>query len=188
MANVSNANKGFTLIEVVIVAGITGFITTFLLINFSRTRTNLAEETSVLISKIRIAQTKTVSSVQVNNSIRCGYGVRYINSQSYAVYAGENAGVFDCSTQDKDYNPTDGNPDTDTDIEIVNFLDTRTEFKAAFRAIYFEPPDPKTFIIDSGGTIHNEPNYDFGITIGKIGGTCPQDCKTISISTSGKIE
>src|SRR3989338_918713 len=178
---------GFTLIEVLIVAGITGFITTFLLLNFSRTRINFSEEANVFASKVRIAQTKAVSSTRLNNSIRCGYGVRYINNRSYAIYAGESASALDCSTQNKDYNPT-GGPDNDTDIEIVNFADPKIEFKTVFRAIYFEPPDPKTFIIDSGGTVHNEPNYGLGITIGKIGGTCPGDCKTINVSTSGKIE
>jgi len=182
-----NSRAGFTLIEVLIVAAITGFITTFLLINFSRTRINFAEETNVLKSKIRIAQTKAVSSTQFNNSIRCGYGIRYINNQSYAIYVGENASTLDCSTQNKDYNPTGGN-DNDANFEVINFSDSRIELKTVFRAIYFEPPDPKTFIIDSDGTVHNEPNYSLDITIGKIGGTCPQDCKTVNVSTSGKIE
>lgn len=180
--------NGFTLLEVVIIAGITGFITTFLLLNFSRTRINLAEETNTFTSKVRIAQTRAISSTRFNSSIRCGYGVRYINSQSYAVYTGESASTFNCSTQNKDYNPAGGNPDTDVDFEIVSFADTRIEFKTVFRAIYFEPPDPKTFIIDSGGAVHEEPNYSLGIIIGKIGGNCPQDCKTINVSTSGKIE
>lgn len=183
--------NGFTLLEVVIVAGITGFITTFLLLNFSRTRINFAEQTNTFIAKLRIAQTKAVSSTRFNNSIRCGYGVRYINSQSYAIYVGESASAFDCGTINKDYDPVGGDPDTDADVEIVNFADERIEFKTVFRAVYFEPPDPKTFIIDSGGTIHNvndEPSYSLGIIVGKIGGTCPQDCKTVNVSTSGKIE
>lgn len=185
-----NYQKGFTLLEVAIVAGITAFITTFMLINFSRSRINFAEKTNIFILKFRIAQTKAVASARFNTSIRCGYGVRYINNQSYAVYAGENASVFDCATQNKDYNPT-GGPDNDSDIEIVSFTDTKVEFKTVFRAIFFEPPDPRTFIIDSGGAVHNvnsEPSYSLGITVGKIGGTCPQDCKTINVFTSGKIE
>lgn len=180
--------RGFTLIEMLVVAAIVGFITTFMLINFSRTRTNILEESGTFTSKIRIAQTKAVSSAKFNGSIRCGYGVRYINGQSYAIYVGENATSLSCSGQNKDYNPTGGNPDTDADVEIVNFADQRIEFKNIFRAIYFEPPDPKTFVIDSGGTVHNEANYNLPITIGKIGSTCPQDCKIINVSTSGKIE
>ena len=182
------SRAGFTLLEVVIVAGITGFITTLLLINFSRTRINFAEETNTFISRVRIAQTRAIASTRFNNSIRCGSGVRYINNQSYAIYAGESASAFDCVTQNKDYNPVNGNPDTDADIEVVSFADARVELKTVFRAIYFEPPDPKTFIIDSGGTVHGEPNYGLSITIGKVGGTCPQDCKTINVFTSGKIE
>lgn len=181
-------NKGFTLIEVVIVAGITGFITTFLLLNFSRTRINFVEEANIFISKLRIAQIKAVSSTSFNGSIRCGYGVRYINNNSYAIYVGENAKTLSCTAQNKDYNPESGNPDADANIEIVSFVNSKVEFKTIFRTIYFEPPDPKTFIIDSGGTVHNEPNYSLSITIGKLGGTCPQDCKIINVSTSGKIE
>jgi len=183
-------NRGFTLIEVLIVAGITGFITTLLLINFSRTRINFAEEANVFASKFRIAQTKAVASTRFKGSIRCGYGVRYINNKSYAIYVGENATALDCAVQNKDYNPTGGS-DNDADIETVIFADSRIEFKTVFRSIFFEPPDPRTFIIDSGGTVHNvngEPSYSLGIVIGKAGGICPQDCKTINVFTSGKIE
>ena len=186
----ANNQRGFTLLEVLIVASITGFITTFLLINFSRTRISFVEEANIFKSKIRITQTKAVSSTQFNNSIRCGYGIRYISNQSYSIYAGENASTLDCSTQNKDYNPAGGS-DNDVDIEVLNFADSRIEFKTIFRAIFFEPPDPKTFIVDSGGTVHNvtdEPNYSLGITIGKVGSTCPGVCKTINVSTSGKIE
>lgn len=181
--------NGFTLLEVAIVAGITGFITTFLLINFPRTRVSPNEEANVFVSNIRIAQTRTTSSTRFNDSIRCGYGIRFIDNQSYAVYAGENASELDCSTQDKNYDPT-GDPDNDADLEIINFANNRLEFKTSFQAIYFEPPDPKTFLIDSEGVVHNidEPNYSLNITIGKVGGTCPQDCRTINVFTSGKIE
>ena len=180
-------NKGFTLIEVLIVAAITGFITTFLLLNFSRLRINLDEELSTFISRVRIAQTKAASSVRFNNSIRCGYGVRYISNQSYAIYTGENASTLNCSARNKDYDPT-GGPDNDANIEVVNFSNQKVELKTVFRAIYFEPPDPRTYIIDSGGAVHNEPNYSLSITMGKVGGTCPQDCKTVNVFTSGRIE
>ena len=183
-----SSRAGFTLVEITIVAAITGIITTFLILNFSRVRINFAEEASTLSSKLRIAQTKAISSSKFNNSIRCGYGVRYINNRSYAIYVGESATAFDCSTQNKDYNPVGGNPDNDADIEVVSFSNSNLELKTVFRAVYFEPPDPKTFIIDSSGTVHNEPNYNLDINIGKIGGTCPQDCKILNVSTSGKIE
>jgi len=183
----ANYQRGFTLLEVVIVAGITGFMATVLLLNFSRTRVDFNGDINTFKSKFRIAQTKTVSSAQFNNVIRCGYGIRYINTQSYAIYTGENASTYDCSLQNKDYNPT-GNPNNDANVETVTFVDTKVEFKTVFRAIFFEPPDPKTSVIDSGGIVHGEPNYTLPITIGKVGGTCPQDCRIVNVSTSGKIE
>jgi prepilin-type N-terminal cleavage/methylation domain-containing protein len=180
--------NGFTLVELLVVAGITGFITTFIIINFNRNKVDLNSELNILISKIRLAQTKTVTSTRFNNSIRCGYGIRYIDNKSYRLYVGENASVLNCASQNKDYNPVANDLDRDISLEIVKFTDPRIEFKTIFRAIYFEPPDPKTFIIDNGGTVHNEPNYSLGITIGKVGGVCPNDCKTIYVFTSGKIE
>ena len=180
--------KGYTLVEMLVVTALIGFITTFLIINFSRTRINFKEETNTLIAKIRLAQTKTTSSTRFNDSIRCGYGIKYIDNQSYLVYAAENASVFDCAIQNKDYNPIPGNSDYDGVVEVVNFSDERLEFKTSFRAIYFEPPDPKTYIIDAGGTVHQEANYNLNIIIGKVGGTCPQDCRTVDVFTSGRIE
>lgn len=180
--------NGFSLLELLIVAGITGFITTFLLISFPRTRIDFDEESNIFISKVRIAQTRSVSSTKFNDTIRCGYGIRYINSQSYGIYVGENASILNCPSQNKDYNPVNGDSNTDQDFEIINFSDSRLEFKTTFRAIFFEPPDPKTYIIDSAGTVHGETSYTLPITVGKVGGACPQDCKTINVSASGKIE
>lgn len=179
---------GFTLVELLIVAGITAFITTFLLLNFSRSKINFNEAVAGFKSSLRIAQTKAISSTKYNNKIRCGFGIRYVNNTSYAIYVGENATTHNCQAQNKDFDPVVDNPDTDVEIELIKFADPTLEFKTQFRAIFFEPPDPKTFIIDSGGTVHNEPNYSININVGKVGGTCPQDCKTLNVSTSGKIE
>lgn len=179
--------NGFTLVEVLVVASITGFITTFLLVNFSRTRINFIESTQNFIARVRIAQDKANQSALYNGDIRCGYGIKYLSNQSFGVYVGENSSTTDCSLANKDYNPS-GDPDNDVLLETINFADSRVEFKNTFRAIFFEPPDPSTYIVDSSGVVHGEPNYTQQIVIGRVGVNCPTDCKTVYVSTSGKIE
>lgn len=179
--------NGFTLIEVVVVASITGFITTFLLVNFNRTRVNITESVQTFTSKVNIARTRANSSALYNGDIRCGYGVLYLSPQSFAVYAGESVDAIDCEAANKNYNPG-GTADYDTILETVTLPDQRVEFKSNFGVIYFEPPDPTTTIIDSGGVVHTNLDYVHEITIGRVGTLCPTDCKTIDVTGTGRIE
>ena len=174
---------GFTLIEVLVVATITGIISTFLIINFQRTRLNLNETGGILIGELRSAQAKANASVQFYDgggaglAIRCGYGIHYEGTTSYSIYVGPNATLNDCSTQNRNLDGSDFKI-----LPIKNITDSRVEFKSSFQDIFFESPGPITYINNSSASA------SINITIGKIGGTCPQDCKTINVSTSGKIE
>ena len=175
-------NLGFTLIELLVVASIAGIITTFMLISFQRTRVNLSESTSIIISNIRSAQSKSNASTKYNDGsgtglvIRCGYGVHYENNTSFSIYTGPNATINNCSAQNRNF---DGN---DFKITLITLPDSRVEFKNSFNDIFFEPPSPTTYINNSSSAAL------LTITIGKKGGICPEDCKNINVSTSGKIE
>lgn len=176
------SDKGFTLVEVLVVAAITGFISTFMLLNFQRSRIDLTLSTNEVIGSLRSAQTRSLASTQYDtgtgSKIRCGYGIHYINPASYAMYVGPDAASVDCSTLNKNY---DG---ADSIIQTNIFTDARVEFKSPFNDIFFEPPDPKTYL-NNDSTLGLPPQ---AITLGKIGGTCPNDCKTINVYTSGKIQ
>lgn len=175
--NLSSPRAGFTLIEILVVAGITGFIASAIIINFSRTRLDLNETASIFVSDTRIAQSQAASSTKYGGAIRCGYGIRYIDSTSYAVYAGPDTASADCAAQNKNFGAED------TAISVKSFLDTRVEFKNSFYDIFFEPPDPKTYI-NNNATL----GISQTITLGKKNAVCPSDCKTITIFTSGKID
>ena len=168
---------GFTLIEILVVAGIAGFIATTVIINFSRTRLDLNETANILVSDMRNAQAQAASSVKYGGVLRCGYGIRYIDSVSYAVYAGPSTASTDCTAQNRNFGAEDIVSST------KNFLDTRVEFKSSFNDIFFEPPDPKTYLNNNAAL-----GLSQIITIGKINGSCPSNCKTIIIYTSGKID
>jgi len=173
---------GFTLVEVLVVAAITGFISVFMLINFQRSRIDLTLTTNEMIGSLRVVQNKASASARYDSGagqkIRCGYGIHYISPSSYALYTGPDASLVDCSTLNRNY---DG---ADTIISTKVFTESRVEFKSSFNDIFFEPPDPKTYL-NNNSSLALPPQ---AITIGKIGGVCPADCKTIYVYTSGKIE
>ncbi|MBX4189991.1 type II secretion system GspH family protein [Candidatus Parcubacteria bacterium] len=172
-------NRGFTLVEVLIVAGITGFISTFLILNFSRTRIDLNQSANLFVADIRLAETKATSSNKYNGYSPCGYGIHYISATQYATYVGPNAATVDCSTINRNYQAGE-----DTIIATRAFLDTKVQFKSSFSDIFFEPPDPKTYINNNASLAAPE----LFIDIGTIGGTCPQNCMTVKVITAGRVK
>jgi len=171
--------KGFTLIEILVVAGIIGFMSTSIIVNFSRNRINLQESYGFLTSQIRIAQSDAVSSTKYNNYNPCGYGVHYIDSTHFALYAGPNATISNCQSINRNYSSLE-----DALLKSQTFQDARIQFKSPFQDIFFEPPDPKTYL-NNDASLNQAPQ---AITIGVTGTTCPTDCKTIYIYPSGKID
>ena len=175
-------NRGFTLVEVAVVATITGVITTFMLLNFQRSRIDLTLTANEVVGSLRSAQSRALANARYDTGtglkIKCGYGIRYIGPGSYATYVGPDADSVDCSTLNRNYDAAD------SIITTRFFTDYRIEFKSAFSDIFFEPPDPKTYL-NNNSALGIPPQ---AITIGKIGGICPGDCKTINVYTSGRIE
>lgn len=175
----NSALAGFSLVEMVVVAGIIGIFASFMISSFSRTRLNYDETVNLFIGDLRIAQAKTVSSVQYSGSNRCGYGITYLGSNHYGVYVGPAAGAVDCNTINHNYQAGE-----DTIIKDRVFPDSRVSFSSSFSDIFFQPPDPKTYI-NNDSSLNKAP---LSISIIKIGGSCPADCKIIKVYTSGKIE
>jgi len=74
-------SKGFTLIEILVVAGLIVFMTTTVLRNFVSSRLNLPRLANVMASDIRLAQQLALTATQyqgLNDTFpknRCGYGI-----------------------------------------------------------------------------------------------------------------
>jgi len=191
---------GFTLIEVLVITSVVALLSGFLITSFSRTRIDLNHTITTLVAEIRDTQNRAVASSTFRHSseglsgpvARCGYGVTPGTATEFYVYAGANAEnqVTNCSTESRTY----GDP-PDKIVRTVNLPDPKVELKQAvtgffpryFYDVFYEPPDPKTFI-DNDATPGNPPAV---IVVGPTGVDCevtPSQCKSICLYISGKIE
>ena len=173
-------NSGFTLIEVLVVASITIVITGFLMVNFSETKLNLDHTMNLVVADIRDTQTKAITSATYNSTLRCGYGVSYVNATTFKIYTSPTASNA-CSTYNRNYEVTD------TIARTVVIRDQGVEFRSSFSDIFFEPPDPATFINNIAGL--STPPVQ--IVIRRTGADCatsPGSCRIICVYPSSRID
>ncbi len=178
--------KGFTLIEVLVVASITVMIGGLLISNFSRTRLDLNQATLIIQDAIREAQSMALSGALYGRpgTYRCGYGVHFL-PDGVQIYAGPDSSGGACSSQDRNYNGG-----TDQIVRDIILSNTAIEIPSA-PDIFFEPPNPKTYINDV-----STPNTSAVISVRKKGAPCPAlftdprtpDCRQIYVSTAGRIQ
>jgi len=179
--------NGFTLIELLVVITMVAFVTIFMLQNFSATRVYLNESIDVVLSDIRLAQTKTTSGANYGGISRCGYGIHYIDSNSYLIYVAPGPHIDNafCSTLNRNYNDSGPVSVMDIIVETKDLFNDDLRFISSFNDIFFEPPDPRTYI---GGN-HNLSDPPEKIIIGEMGQSCNQSrCRNICVYPSGKIE
>ena len=179
MRNTLKGRDGFTLVEVVVYASIIGLLSVALLLNLRGVQNNksvLDRATNGVISELRRAQITAISGLNFQGSTVCGYGIHYLDPDTYLIYAG---GEAVCSTANRNYQGG-----TDFSVQTVKILESNVEFKGLFNDVFFEPPDPKTFINNSfslsGGPL--------AISIGFKSQSCPTGCKTVNVHPSGKID
>ncbi len=171
--------RGFTLIEVLIVASITGLIASFLILSFSRTRGDIDRAASGIVADIRNAQTRAVASTPYGGLVRCGYGIKYVDATHFMLFAGPGDALIDCSTQNRLFGPED------TAIETVPLADPNVVFKDTFSEIFFEPPDPRTYLNGDNAPTAQPANIALVPASGSCTGTT---CKSICVYRSGRIE
>jgi len=172
--------EGFTLVEILVVASITVFITGILVANFSRSRVDLNQTVLTVTDAIREAQALTLAGSVVKGTARCGFGIHFTPS-GYIVYAGPDAATNDCAAQDRNYNAG-----TDDIVRQALLSNNVLEIAPPFVDIFFEPPDPVTYI---GGS--SSPAAAADIVVRRKGAQCTQktsaDCRTIHVSGTGIV-
>jgi prepilin-type N-terminal cleavage/methylation domain-containing protein len=180
------SEQGFTLVEVLVVAAITGFVTIALLSNFSFSRRNLDRITGQVIAHIRDVQNRAASSRQYQSTYRCGYGIVESGTSQFSVYVGPDASTTTCSTENRNYNVG-----ADTIVSTFAISSTDIEFMedspgVYFKTVFFEPPDPRTFV-DNNSALNASPSRIL-LRVKGIDCSDVKDCRAICISTAGVVE
>jgi type II secretory pathway pseudopilin PulG len=173
--------SGFTLVEMMVVVSITILMTSLMLQNFSRSRVDLDQMSLNVLGAVREAQTDVQSGSTYTGNYRCGFGITF-TATGYTIFAGPNADdpATVCSATDRS---------NDTIVRQASLANTALELAsgdspAALKTIFFEPPNPTTYINGSSAD-----GLQTLIYIRRIGATCPSvDCRTVIVTTAGRIQ
>ena len=161
-------NKGFTLIEIMVVASITVLLSSILVSNFSRTKTDLGMAAVFAGDAVREAQSLAFSGGG-RGELRCGYGISF-RRDGYDVYAGPRT-TDGCSRS-----PRFSDPGV-TIIRSATLGSPALEVRTS-ADLFFEPPMPTTY---AGGAT------GFGSAVISICRTGTTDCRSITVTSSGVI-
>jgi prepilin-type N-terminal cleavage/methylation domain-containing protein len=182
--------KGFTLIEVLVVASITVIMAGLLIANFSRTRVDMNQTTLTVKDAIREAQSLALTGAVFGTGAggapsHCGFGIHF-ESDGYTIYAGplsdpgaapSGPAVATCVASNYGFANNAG-------IVRTGLLSNSVlEIVLPQSDIFFEPPDPKTYFIPAVGKTTT-------VTIRQKGtSVCPSaDCRQIDVNSSGQIQ
>lgn len=172
--------RGFTLVEIVIVAGLMVFMSSVLIKNFGSRRFNFDFLTNNVVSDVRTAQSYALNSKMTNNAFRCGFGINRVSTTSYRIYAGRDTSTDNCTPSYTFINSV-----TTPDVQIVN-LDNRVQI-LPFEDVFFLPPDPRIYIgIGSSPTI-----IPLLITLKLASASdcsTQSNCRFVCVYPSGRIE
>ena len=176
--------RGFSLIEVMVVSTIMAVISTVLILNFRESSVSNAamnRSASIMVSDIRRAQSLATSLTLFEDNTVCGYGVHYINITSYTIYVGRISGGGTCASSSRNYQSS-----TDAVLETKKIITDKFELDKSFGDIFFEPPDPKTYINNDASL--SQP-AETVVIIEKGGTNCNQfKCIFIDIFPSGRVD
>lgn len=141
---------GFTLIEVLVVLGITSLLAGMILTytSTSRDRTALYVEEAKLAQTISRAKALGIATFTANGTPPCGYGLKVdYDAQSYSVFSYR---ADSCDIQVFGLGATMENVSTDQLSPNVRFAEPG---EGSVEVILFVPPDPKTWVWHIGSAV-----------------------------------
>jgi prepilin-type N-terminal cleavage/methylation domain-containing protein len=171
-----NNLKGFTLVETIVVVAVISILSIVILANHQSSQKQQAVQRAAhqLVGDIRRAQNMAMASAEQGGIIPDGYGIHVIkNSNHYFIFADKNNNQKRNGNGDEDIEPAISFP---SNVEIFNIEPA----PPAQVDIFFEPPDPTTYINGDSGAL-----VDTVITL-IFSGTLYE--KTVTVKTSGQIE
>ncbi len=176
-----NRSAGFTLIELMVTAGITVIITGLLVANFSRVRVDLNRATIAVTDGIREAQSLALTGATVRGTSTCGYGVHFTEN-GFIIFSEPKSSAGDCAGQNRTYDSTD------TTVRSASLANATLEIVLPAADVFFEPPDPTTYI---NGVYSASARTS--ISVRRRGSACRQsestpDCRVILVTGTGRVQ
>ncbi len=179
-------NAGFTLMEILIVSVIVVTLSLTLVLNFrfsAKDKTARTQAASIIISDIRQAESRVLSGAKFKGNFVCGFGLHYVDSTTYLIYAkAVPSGGALCSTVST-RNYLAG---SDSVVDTKRVFNTGLEIRSAFADIFFEPPDPKTYINNSASLL--DAPAQIIIQVKGQADCVSLPCTNINVYTSGRID
>src|SRR3989344_2286149 len=178
-------NKGCSVIELVVICAIIATFSVVLILNFkSSPKTKIARNqiAAVIVSDIRRMQSSALAGSRYQGGAVCGYGIHYINKTSYLLYAGVlDGGITSCINTNHNYQAG-----TDYLVETKNITNLNMEIRSAFSDVFFESPDPKTYI-NNNSLLSGSP-ITISVQLKNQQNCAQQSCTQITVYPSGKID
>lgn len=164
--------KGFTLFELLVVVLVIGLVSSILIANLRKGEKQYQIQLAAqeIAQNIRRAQDMALTSWRHQGEIPYNYGVyfRKQDKDSYKIFADKNG--------NNKYETSDGLVET-----------VKIESNIEIDSLSSEPDLYITFSLPDGFT-HIEPLASSAtITIRRVNGICPQNCKSIKIINTGQI-
>jgi len=175
---------GFSVIELLVICAIIATFSVVLILNFRsspKTRVARNQVATIIISDIRRVQSMAVAGSRYQGNVVCGYGIEYVSNVSYRLYTKPVPFAGPCSSvPTRNYDPA-----VDRIVETKNLTNSNMEIRSAFSDIFFEPPDPKTYINNNPAL--NGPTTVISIQLKGQTNCGGQSCTQITIYPSGQI-
>ena len=168
-------SKGFTLVELIVSIFIISLLSTAMLLNYRTGQEGavLNRAAAFFETDLRRAQNLAVASSEFEGVIPCGYGLHFLDSRNYSLYVGRPSPSCTLSNRNFESGP-------DAIYQNIKVIEQSAVFKSSFSDIFFEPPDPATFI-----------NNNRSIGVSTAVEICLEvnlaKCRTLTIDTAGRI-
>jgi prepilin-type N-terminal cleavage/methylation domain-containing protein len=181
-------DPGFTLMEIMVVMVMISIISAMMFTNFrvpSKSATARKQTISVVLSDIRRVQSQALSGNRFQGVAVCGFGIHYVSNTSYLIYSKPPL-LGSCSA----FTTRNYQSSNDISVQSANLSNSNMKFVSQFADVYFEMPDPKTYVnnVPLSATPNNPASTVISIGLQEQADCSSLPCNTITIYNSGKID